>query len=149
MEERTILLVEDDPNDVLLTLRALKKNSIGGEVVVARDGVEALEYLFGANSERDTGVIPQLVLLDLRLPKIDGVEVLRCLREKDRTRSLPVVIMTSSEGERGMIAGYGLRADLCIERAVDFARFSRELRRLKPLLDEPNGTGMLPEPSPQ
>src|SRR5215210_1226084 len=98
MSDNVILLVEDNPDDELLTLRALKKNNVLNRVVVARDGVEALEYLFatGAHAGRDSEVLPQLVLLDLKLPKVDGLEVLRLMRSDDRTRLVPVVILTSS-----------------------------------------------------
>src|SRR4051794_38805650 len=101
MDDKTILLVEGDPDDQLLTLRALKKNGIGDKVVVAHDGAEALDYLFGAGEHagRDTDVAPQLILLDPKLPKVDGREVLRRLRADERTRFLTVVILISSKGE--------------------------------------------------
>lgn len=136
VEAKSILLVEDNLDDVLLTLRALRKNGVKNEVVVACDGAEALDYLFAGegNAGRNTSLMPQLVLLDLRLPKVDGLEVLRRLRTEQQTKSLPVVILISGEGERGMVAGCGLRADLYIQKTVDFVGFSREVRRLKPLL---------------
>src|SRR5258708_1883371 len=113
MEDKTILLVEDNADDEKLTLRALKKNNISNEVFVARNGVEALDYLFGTgtHSGRDTSVMPEVVLLDLKLPKIDGLEVLRQLRGNERTKLLPVVILTSSNEEQDRLSGYGLGAD--------------------------------------
>src|SRR3972149_4688628 len=112
MGERTILLVEDNPDDVDLNLRALKKNKILNRVIVARDGAEALDYLFGtgAYAGRDLSEMPQVVLLDLKLPKIDGLEVLQRLRADDRTKLLPVVIMTSSNEDRDLIESYRLGA---------------------------------------
>src|SRR5262245_43328961 len=108
MSGKAILLVEDNPDDEALTLRAFQKNNIGNPVVIARDGVEALDYLFatGAHQGRDTGDLPQVMLLDLKLPRIDGLEVLRRVREDERTRLLPVVILTSSKEERDLIEGY-------------------------------------------
>jgi two-component system response regulator len=132
MSDNTILLVEDNPDDVTLTLRALKKNNIGNEVVVAWDGVEALEYLCrtGRYSERDRSELPQVVLLDLKLPKLDGLEVLRRLRADDRTRLLPVVILTSSDEERDIASGYGLGANSYVRKPVDFAAFTKAVNRL-------------------
>ncbi|HSK98759.1 MAG TPA: response regulator [Rubrobacteraceae bacterium] len=137
MTEKNILIAMDKPDDVLLTLRALEKNGIDAEVVVASDGAEVLEYLRGAvvNAGSELGDEPNLVLLDPRLPKVDGLELLRYIRQDERTSSLRVVVLTSDERERGVIAEYGLRVDLFIEREVDFARYSREFRRLRPLLD--------------
>src|SRR5712691_7068999 len=102
MDEKVILLVEDNPDDEALTLRAFKKNNIGNEVVVARDGVEALDYLFGtgAHAGRDMAIMPAVTLLDLKLPKVDGLEVLKRLRADERTKLLPVVILTSSNEEQ-------------------------------------------------
>ena len=110
MENKIILLVEDNPDDEALTVRALRKSNIANDIVVARDGVEALDYLFGegAHAGRDTRTMPQTVLLDLKLPKLDGLGVLRRLRADDRTRLLPVVILTSSNEEQDRINGYGL-----------------------------------------
>jgi two-component system response regulator len=108
MKNKTILLVEDNPDDELLTLRALKKNNIGNQVVVVRDGAEALDFLFGtgAYADRDPHDLPQLVLLDIKLPKVDGLEVLRRIRADQRTRLLPVVILTSSSEQQDLIEGY-------------------------------------------
>jgi two-component system response regulator len=133
MRDKVILLVEDNPDDVLLTLRALKKNNVTGEVVVARDGVEALDYLFGSGqyAGRDTGVMPQLILLDLKLPKVDGLEVLRRMREDERTRLLPVVILTSSREQQDMLNGYGLGANSYVRKPVNFEQFVRAVEQLK------------------
>ena len=137
MKDKTILLVEDNPDDEVLTRRALKTNDIGNEVVVARDGAEALDYLFGTGkyAERDAdSSAPQLILLDLRLPKMNGLEVLQRLRVDKRTKFLPVVILASSKEEQDMINGYSSYADGCICRPVDFAQFSRAVQQLKTLL---------------
>jgi len=125
MDNNVILLVEDNPDDVALTLRALKKNNIKNEVVVARDGVEALDYLFGAGSYsgRDTSLMPQLILLDLKLPKLDGLDVLRRVRADERTKVLPVVILTSSKEEQDLINGYSLGANSYVRKPVDFTQF--------------------------
>jgi len=127
-----ILLVEDNRDDEALTLRALKKNNINNEVVVAHDGVEALDYLFGTgvHAGRDLSVMPQVILLDLKLPKIDGLEVLRRLRSDSGTRLLPVVILTSSTQEEDRIAGYGLGANSYVRKPVDFAQFIEAVRQL-------------------
>ncbi|MEH2178332.1 response regulator [Nostoc sp.] len=127
-----ILLVEDNPDDEALTLRALKKNNILNEVVIARDGVEALDYLFGKGvyADRDMSVMPNLILLDLKLPKMDGLEVLRHLRTDDRTKILPVVILTSSKEEQDLINGYSLGANSYVRKPVDFSQFSEAVRQL-------------------
>ncbi|AVH69564.1 response regulator [Nostoc sp. 'Lobaria pulmonaria (5183) cyanobiont'] len=127
-----ILLVEDNPDDEALTLRALKKNNILNEVVVARDGVEALDYLFGKGvyAARDMSVMPNLILLDLKLPKMDGLEVLRHLRTDDRTKILPVVILTSSKEEQDLINGYSSGANSYVRKPVDFSQFSEAVRQL-------------------
>lgn len=126
MDDKIILLVEDNADDEKLTLRALKKNNIRNEVVVARNGVEALDYLFGTGTYagRNLKVMPQVVLLDLKLPKLDGLEVLRRLRTDDRTKLLPVVILTSSNEEQDRINGYGLGANSYVRKPVDFNQFS-------------------------
>jgi two-component system, response regulator len=125
MNRKAILLVEDNANDEYLTLRALKKHNVANEVVVARDGVEALDYLFGtgAHAGRDVRELPLVVLLDLKLPKVDGLEVLRRVREDERTRLLPVVILTSSNEERDVIHGYELGTNSYVQKPVDFAAF--------------------------
>ena len=132
MEDKVILLVEDNADDEKLTLRALKKNNISNEVVVARDGAEALDYLFGtgAYAGRNLSVMPQVVLLDLKLPKLDGLEVLRRVRADARTRLLPVVILTSSNEEMDRINGYGLGANSYVRKPVDFNQFSEAARQL-------------------
>lgn len=132
MNNQTILLVEDNPDDEALTLRALKKNHIANEVVVVRDGVEALDYLFcaGAYSARDPHAIPQLILLDLKLPKIDGIEVLRRLRADPRTQMVPVVILTSSREDRDVVQSYTLGANSYICKPVDFNQFTESVRTL-------------------
>lgn|SRR5579863_1158420 len=130
--DNPILLVEDNPDDEALTLRAFRKNNVGTEVVVARDGAEALDYLFGtgAHANRDLSVVPQLVILDLKLPKIDGLEVLRRLRAAPLTKLLPVVILTSSNEERDRFESYGLGANSYIRKPVDFAHFVEAVRQL-------------------
>lgn len=132
MENKLILLVEDNPDDEALTLRALKKNNIANEVVVARDGVEALDYLFGtgAHAGRDMNVMPQVILLDLKLPKIDGFEVLRRLRADERTKFLPVVILTTSNEEKDRLTGYGLGANSFVRKPVEFGQFIEGVRQL-------------------
>ncbi len=132
MDKQTILLVEDNPDDEALTLRALRKNNILNEVVVARDGAAALDYLFGEGShaERDTSVMPGLILLDLKLPKVDGLEVLGRVRADDRTRLIPVVILTSSKEEQDLIDGYSLGANSYIRKPVDFSQFTEAIRLL-------------------
>jgi two-component system response regulator len=125
MSTGVILLVEDNPDDAALTVRALKKNKIGIELVVAQDGVEALDYLFGQGSfaGRDTREMPQVVLLDLKLPKLDGLGVLKRLRADQRTKLLPVVILTSSNEEEDRLNGYGLGAKSYVRKPVDFDAF--------------------------
>ena len=120
-----ILLVEDNPDDEALTLRALKKNNITNKIVVAHDGVEALDYLFGTGmyAGRDTGSRPELILLDLKLPKVDGFEVLKKLRADERTKLLPVVILTSSKEQQDVVNGYGLGANSYVRKPVDFQDF--------------------------
>jgi two-component system response regulator len=132
MRTKQILLVEDNPDDVTLTLRAFKQNNITNEVVVAADGAAALDYLHGtgAHAGRDTGEVPQVVLLDLNLPKISGLEVLRRLRADERTRLLPVVILTSSMEEQDLIQGYSLGANSYVRKPVDFAQFVEAAKQL-------------------
>jgi two-component system, response regulator len=127
-----ILLVEDNADDEALTLRAFEKNKIRNLVIVARDGVEALDYLFGtgAHAGRDLAVMPQLILLDLKLPKIDGLQVLQRLRADARTHLLPVVILTSSKEQQDLIEGYSLGANSYVRKPVDFNEFIEAVRQL-------------------
>ena len=128
MNNKAILLVEDNPDDEALTLRALKKNGILNEVALARDGQQALDYFFGEGaSARDA---PAVVLLDLKLPKIDGLEVLRRIRADERTRLQPVVILTSSREEQDLMTGYRLGANSYIRKPVDFNQFMEAVRQL-------------------
>ena len=130
-ETRVILLVEDNPDDEALTLRAFAKNNIGNRIVVVRDGAEALDWLFkrGAHQGRREAD-PQVILLDLKLPKVDGLEVLRQLRDDARTKLLPVVILTSSKEESDLLRGYELRANSYIRKPVDFAHFVESVREI-------------------
>jgi two-component system, response regulator len=123
-----ILLVEDNPDDETLALRALEKNHILNDVVVARDGAEALGYLFPEPGHQDT--MPQVVLLDLKLPKVDGLEVLRRIRQDARTRHLPVVILTSSREERDLVSGYSAHANSYIRKPIDFAEFTEVVHQI-------------------
>ena len=131
-EQQVILLVEDNADDEALTLRALRKNNITNKVVVARDGVEAVDYLFGTGSYagRDANDVPQIVLLDLKLPKLDGFEVLTKLRADERTRLLPVVILTSSKEQQDIVHGYGLGANSYVRKPVAFEEFVEAARTL-------------------
>ena len=133
MSQKVILLVEDNPDDELLTLRALKKTGVKNEVVVAHDGVEALDYLFasGPHSGRNPAVMPQLILLDLKLPKLDGLEVLRRLRSDERTRLLPVVILSSSREHQDMLDGYSLGANSYVRKPVNFEQFVMAVELLR------------------
>ena len=132
MNDRTILLVEDNPDDEELTLRAFRQNNILNEVAVAHDGQEALDYLFcqGAHAARDPHQMPAVVLLDLKLPKIDGLEVLRRIRADARTRLQAVVILTSSKEEQDLVNGYRLGANSYIRKPVDFTKFMEAARQL-------------------
>jgi two-component system response regulator len=132
MDSNVILLIEDNPDDEALTLRAFRKNNITNSVVVARDGVQALDYLFGTGeyAGRDTKAQPQLTLLDLKLPKLDGLEVLRRMRADDRTKLLPVVILTSSNEEQDRMKGYGLGANSYVRKPVDFDQFMEAVKQL-------------------
>ena len=148
MNDRSILLVEDNPDDVKLTLHALKKCNIANKVVVTCDGVDALDYLFGAGAYagRDVSDQPAVILLDLKLPKIDGLEVLRRMRADSRTRRLPVVVLTSSREEQDIVASYDLGANSYIRKPVDFEQFVAAVHQLGLywlLLNEtaPNGKG--------
>jgi two-component system, response regulator len=130
--DKIILLVEDNPDDVQLTQRSLRKNNILNEVVVARDGVEALDYLFGrgAHAGRDLKQLPVVVLLDIKLPKIDGIEVLRTIRQDERTRLLPVVILTSSKEDSDLLNGYRLGANSYVRKPIDFVQFNEAIKHL-------------------
>lgn len=130
MTSSVILLVEDNPDDEALTLRALKKNNITNEVIVARDGAEALDYLFGTGMQAGRPLAPEVTLLDLKLPRIDGLEVLRRIREDQRTRLLPVVILTSSNEERDRLQSYNLGANSYVRKPVDFVQFTDAVRQL-------------------
>lgn len=133
MTGKIILLVEDNQDDEELALLAFKKGQVANEVVVARDGVEALDYLFGtgAHADRDRGILPQLMLLDLKLPKLDGLEVLRRVRADPRTRRLPVVILTSSREEEDLIRSYDVGANSYVRKPVDFNQFVDAVRQLQ------------------
>ncbi len=132
MKDKIILLIEDNPDDEALTLRALEKNNIKNDVVVVHDGAEALDYLFatGSYAGRDLTIMPQLTLLDLKLPKVDGLEVLRRLRADELTRLLPVVILTSSNEEQDRVNGYGLGANSYVRKPIDFGQFIDAVRQL-------------------
>lgn len=143
--DKCILLVEDDPDDIELTRMAFEQNGILNELVVARDGREALDWLFGEGefSERDGGP-PAIVLLDLQIPKIDGIGVLRRIRQDERTRLLPVIVLTSSNEEQDIVASYELHANSFIRKPVDFQRFAEAVRHIRLywlLLNEPPVTG--------
>jgi two-component system response regulator len=125
-----ILLVEDNPDDVALTLRALKAHNITNDVVVAPDGVQALDYLFGTKGHAAPAELPAVVLLDLKLPRVNGLEVLERIRAEERTRMLPVVILTSSDEERDVIKGYSLGANSYVRKPVDFIQFSEAAKQL-------------------
>lgn len=133
MANKIILLVEDNPDDEALTVRALRQNNIVNEIVVARDGVEALDYLFGNGkfTDRDLNVLPEVILLDLKIPKIDGLEVLKRIRADNRTSVLPVVILTSSKEEHDRLKGYKLGANSYIRKPVDFVQFTEAVKQLK------------------
>jgi len=132
MKERRILLVEDRQDDIDLTLRSLKENKITNKVDVARDGAEALDYIFatGAYSDRNIEDLPSVVLLDIKLPKVDGMEVLRRIRQDKRTKTLPVVILTSSKEEKDLINGYAIGCNSYVRKPVEFEEFSKAIRDL-------------------
>ncbi len=127
-----ILLVEDNPNDVELTLLALQDNNLTNPIHVARDGAEALEFIFatGAYAGRNVNQIPKVILLDLKLPKVDGLEVLRCIKGDPRTRTIPVVVLTSSREERDIVESYELGVNSYITKPVDFEQFTAAVRTL-------------------
>ncbi|HZH77948.1 MAG TPA: response regulator [Archangium sp.] len=130
--QRVILLVEDNADDELMTLRAFRKSNIRNPVVVVRDGAEALDYLFiqGRHADRDPSIRPQVILLDLHLPRIDGLEVLRRIRAHEQTRTLPVVILTSSKEERDLVEGYQLGVNSFVHKPVDVTAFFEAVRQL-------------------
>ena len=132
MKNKTILLVEDNLDDVELTLRAFKKNNIKNEVTVVNDGVEAMDYLLGKGkySDRDLSIMPTIILLDLKLPRIDGLEVLRRLRENELTKFLPVVILTSSKEDQDLKNGYRLGVNSYVRKPVDFNQFAEAVSHL-------------------
>lgn len=129
MENKTILLVEDNLDDIELTLHALKKNNIKNEVTVVNDGAEALDFLFGTGKYATRNIlnVPTIILLDLKLPKIDGLEVLRRIRANEKTKLLPVVILTSSAEEQDIVDGYGLGANSYVRKPVDFNKFTEAI----------------------
>jgi two-component system response regulator len=132
MNSQCILLVEDNPNDQELTIRAFKKNNISNEIIIANNGVEALEYLFktGSHADENSADLPQVVILDLKLPKVNGLEVLKQIRENERTKYLPVVILTSSAEERDIIEGYRLGTNAYVRKPVDFLEFTEAVKQL-------------------
>ena len=129
---KLVLLVEDNPDDEALTLRALARNGVRHQVHVVRDGVEALDYLFGRKqyAARDLRQMPAVTLLDLKLPRVDGLEVLRCIREDERTRFLPIVVLTSSKEEQDLLQSYGHGANSYIRKPVDFSQFMEAVRQV-------------------
>lgn len=132
MKDKTILLVEDSPDDVELTLRALRKNNIVNDITVVTDGAQALDFLFctGPYTSRDSTSMPSVILLDLKLPRIDGMEVLRRIRSSEKTRLLPVVILTSSKHEQDLVQSYSLGANSFIRKPVDFHQFTDAIHQL-------------------
>ena len=133
MDRTTILLIEDNPDDVELTLHAFQKNNMANDIVVAGDGAEGLDYLFGTGkyAGRDAEESPALILLDLQLPKIGGLEVLRRVREDERTKRIPVVIMTTSDDEEDIVTGYNGGANSYLRKPVDFAEFMNAVKQLE------------------
>lgn len=129
MHDKTVLLIEDNPDDEELALRAFRKNNISNNVIVARDGAEAIDYFFGP--DKDTNPIPLLILLDLKLPKIDGLEVLKRLREDDKTKHIPIVILTSSDEEEDIVKSYCLGCNSYIRKPVDFQQFVDAVKQVE------------------
>ena len=145
MDGKFLMLVEDNPDDEMLTLRGLKQNNIVNQVLVARDGAEALELLLGRPGAAAPRDLPEVVLLDLKLPKLDGLEVLRRLRADERTKFLPVVILTSSKEEQDLVNGYRLGANSYVRKPVKFEEFAAAVRQLGLywlVLNEPPPTGV-------
>jgi len=132
MNRKTLLLVEDNPDDELLTIRALRRHNLANDIVVARDGQEALDYLFGEGeyADRERAELPQVILLDLKLPKVDGLQVLERIRGDPRTRSVPVVVLTSSNEEGDIVRSYHLGANSYVRKPVDFEQFVEAARQL-------------------
>ena len=130
-DERIILLVEDNPDDEFLTLRAFKKSNIKNKVIVAHDGQEALDMLLGRDGNRELVIVPELILLDLKLPKIDGLDVLRAIRKDEETKLYPVVVLTSSKEEQDVLESYNLGANSYIRNPVDFLQFAEAIRQLE------------------
>ena len=132
MQNKVVLLVEDNPDDEALTLRALRKHNLANEIIVARDGQEALDYLFGEGeyAGRDIYSLPQVILLDLKLPKVDGLQVLEQLRNTEHTRNVPIVVLTSSSQEQDMMRSYDLGANSYVRKPVDFEEFLEAARQL-------------------
>jgi len=132
MQNKVVLLVEDSPDDEALTLRALGKHNMANEIIIARDGQEALDYLFGEGkfSDRDTSLLPQVILLDLKLPKVDGLQVLERIRANEHTRHVPVVVLTSSNQDQDMMRSYNLGANSYVRKPVDFEQFLEAARQL-------------------
>jgi two-component system response regulator len=132
MQKKAVLLVEDNPDDVELTLRVLKKNNITNDVVVVGDGQEAIDYLFftGKYANCDKEILPAVVLLDIKLPKVDGIEVLRKIRSDERTKLLPVVILTSSKEEKDLVNGYKFGCNSYVRKPVEFSEFVEAVQRL-------------------
>ncbi len=131
-KDKILLLVEDNPDDEALTVRALKRHHIANQLIVVRDGEEALDFIFarGAFADRDASVLPQVILLDLKLPKIDGLEVLRQIRANELTRNVPVVVLTSSNEEQDIVNSYDLGANSYVRKPVDFEQFLEAARQL-------------------
>jgi two-component system, response regulator len=129
---KTILLVEDNPDDIKLTLRAFKRSNMINPIDVVQDGIEALDFLFarGTYAHRDASMLPTIVILDLKLPKLDGLGVLKAIRADERTRLLPVVILTSSKEEQDLLSGYSLGANSYVRKPVDFTEFLEATKTL-------------------